>query len=138
MSTLDTADLKAIFRLPPADAIAYLKAKGFASTNVVFGIGSYTYQYLTRDSLGMAAKGTAGIVNGETRELFKDPITDSGTKKSARGYIRVEEEGGTLVQYDRQSFADSKTGALAPVFRDGVMTSKTTLAEVRARLGALA
>ena len=115
-----------------------LKAKGFASTNVVFGIGSYTYQYLTRDSLGMAAKGTAGIVNGETRELFKDPITDSGTKKSARGYIRVEEEGGTLVQYDRQSFADSKTGALAPVFRDGVMTSKTTLAEVRARLGALA
>ena len=32
MSTLDTADLKAIFRLPPADAIAYLKAKGFAVT----------------------------------------------------------------------------------------------------------
>ena len=29
MSTLDTADLKAIFRLPPADAMAYLKAKAF-------------------------------------------------------------------------------------------------------------
>lgn len=30
-----------------------LKAKGFASTNVVFGIGSYTYQYNTRDTFGL-------------------------------------------------------------------------------------
>lgn len=115
-----------------------LKAKGFASTNVVFGIGSYTYQYLTRDSLGMAAKGTAGIVNGETRELFKDPITDSGTKKSARGYIRVEEDGDSFVQHDRQSFEQSKSGALRPVFRDGKLLEETTLGQIRARLGVLA
>lgn len=114
-----------------------LKAKGFASTNVVFGIGSYTYQYLTRDSLGMAAKGTAGIVNGETRELFKDPITDSGTKRSARGYIRVEEDGDSFVQYDRQSFDRSKSGALRPVFRDGKLLDETTLGQIRTRLGAL-
>ena len=30
-----------------------LEAKGFASTNVVFGIGSFTYQFNTRDSFGL-------------------------------------------------------------------------------------
>ena len=30
-----------------------LKAKGFASTNIIFGIGSYTYQYNTRDTFGL-------------------------------------------------------------------------------------
>lgn len=67
-----------------------LAKKGYASSNVVFGIGSYTYQYLTRDSFGFAIKATAGTVNGEFREIQKDPVTDSGTKKSACGYIRVE------------------------------------------------
>lgn len=30
-----------------------LEAKGFASTNVVFGIGSFTYQFNTRDTFGL-------------------------------------------------------------------------------------
>lgn len=114
-----------------------LMEKGFSSSCVVFGIGSYTYQYLTRDSLGMAAKGTAGVVNGDARELFKDPITDSGTKRSARGYIRVEKDGSTFIQHDRQTFEQSKSGALCPVFRDGVLLEETTLSEIRAELGAL-
>lgn len=50
-----------------------LEAKGFASTNVVFGIGSYTYQYNTRDTFGYAMKATYAIVNGEERLIFKDP-----------------------------------------------------------------
>lgn len=33
-----------------------LEAKGFASTNVVLGIGSFTYQYNTRDTFGFAMK----------------------------------------------------------------------------------
>ena len=69
---------------------ARLKAKGFASTNVVLGIGSFTYQYNTRDTFGFAMKATYGEVAGEGREIFKDPITDNGTKKSAKGLLRVE------------------------------------------------
>ena len=38
--------------------------KGFASVSVGLGIGSYTYQYMTRDTLGFALKGTAEIING--------------------------------------------------------------------------
>ena len=66
-----------------------LKQKGFASTNVILGIGSFTYQYNTRDTFGFAMKATYGEVDGEGREIFKDPITDDGTKKSARGLVKI-------------------------------------------------
>src|SRR3954454_6952499 len=65
--------------LARAEAIlSGLKAKGFASGNVVLGVGSYTYQYVTRDTFGFAVKSTYGEVNGVGREIFKDPVTDDG------------------------------------------------------------
>jgi nicotinamide phosphoribosyltransferase len=66
-----------------------LKKKGFASINWVAGIGSFTYQMITRDSMGSAMKATYCEVNGEAREIFKDPITDDGTKRSAKGLLQV-------------------------------------------------
>lgn len=51
--------------LRAADICARLEARGFASTNVVFGIGSFTYTYNTRDTFGMAVKATYGEVDGE-------------------------------------------------------------------------
>ncbi len=66
-----------------------LKAKGFASTNVVFGIGSYSYQYVTRDTLGWAMKATYVEINGEGHAIFKDPKTDDGTKRSHKGLLKV-------------------------------------------------
>lgn len=66
-----------------------LKQKGFASTNVVFGIGSYSYQYNTRDTLGWAMKATYAEINGVGRPITKNPITDSGMKKSASGILKV-------------------------------------------------
>ena len=73
-----------------------LKEQGFASTNMVFGIGSYTYQYVTRDTFGFAMKATFGIVKGKPMEIFKDPLTDGGVKKSAKGLLRVDQVNGTL------------------------------------------
>ena len=67
-----------------------LEAKGFASTNIVFGVGSFTYQFNTRDTFGFAMKATYGEVNGVGREIFKDPITDNGEKKSAKGLLMVQ------------------------------------------------
>lgn len=66
-----------------------LKQKGFASTNIVFGIGSYTYQHNTRDTLGWAMKATYAEIDGVGRAIIKDPITDDGTKKSHSGLLRV-------------------------------------------------
>lgn len=111
-----------------------LEAKGFASTNVVFGVGSYSLQYITRDSAGMAIKATWAQVDGEGYDLFKDPKTDSGTKKSARGLLRVEKEGDDFVLYDKQTPEQETTGALEPIFRDGKLLKFTTLNEIRERL----
>ncbi|WP_343631452.1 nicotinate phosphoribosyltransferase [Fluviicola sp.] len=111
-----------------------LKAKGFASTNVVLGIGSYTYQYNTRDTFGFAMKATYGEVNGVGREIFKAPVTDDGTKKSAKGLMKVEFTNGTYVLQDQVSWEEEKQGALKEVFRDGKLLVDQSLAEVRERV----
>ena len=113
-----------------------LQDKGFASTNVVLGVGSFSYQFLTRDCFGMAMKATSGVVNGERRELFKDPVTDNGTKKSARGLLRVEKEGDDFVLYDQQNEEQERQGCLEVVFRDGELLRDESLATIRARLRA--
>lgn len=115
--------------ITPARAIAILnglRAKGFCSTNVVFGIGSFTYQYTTRDTYGFAVKATYGEINGVGRAIFKDPKTDSGTKKSAKGLLAVRD--GQL--FDEQSDIDVISD-LKPVFRNGDLLVETTLAKMR-------
>ncbi len=112
-----------------------LAAKGFASTNVVMGIGSYTYQYVTRDTFGFAVKATYGEVNGEGREIFKDPKTDDGTKKSARGLLRLSGTDYEVTALeDRVSWEREATGLLQPVFRDGKLLKEWTLSEIRERV----
>lgn len=120
-----------------ARAEAILKgmaSKGFASNNIVFGIGSYTYQYLTRDNFGFAIKATWGQVNGQAREIFKDPITDSGEKKSARGLIRVESTDAGFQMFDQQTRQQETQGELVTVFEDGKLVFETSLMEIRKRL----
>lgn len=111
-----------------------LEELGYASANVVFGIGSYTYQYMTRDTFGFAMKATAMTYNGETVELYKDPVTDSGTKKSAKGYLRVEKENGEYVLYDQQPKELASTGELRTVFLNGKLIVDDSLADIRNRL----
>ncbi len=113
-----------------------LEAKGFASGNVVFGVGSYTYQYVTRDNFGFAMKATSGVVSGERRDIFKDPKTDNGIKKSAKGLLRVEEENGSYVLYDQQTEEQEMQGALEVVYQDGKLVIDQSLADVRGRLDA--
>ncbi len=113
-----------------------LEAKGFASGNVVFGVGSYTYQYVTRDNFGFAMKATSGVVNGERRDIFKSPKTDSGTKKSARGLLRIEQEGKALVLHDKQTEEQENQGLLETVFVDGKLLKPISLAEIRKTIDA--
>lgn len=122
-----------------------LKSKGFASINWVAGIGSYTYQYNTRDTFGMAIKATycEAISTDGTKyfeiPIFKDPITDDGTKKSARGLLRVDKvelENGktTLTLKDNVTWEEEAGGELVTVFDDGFLVKEFTLQEIRERL----
>lgn len=120
--------------LERAEAICEaLKAKGFAS-QVVFGIGSYTYQYNTRDTFGTAMKATYVVVDGAGREIFKNPVTDDGTKKSATGLLSVKKENNKFVLYDTVSWEEEAKSELKTVFKDGKITKDFTLAEIRATL----
>jgi nicotinamide phosphoribosyltransferase len=79
-------------------------------------------------------KSTSGVVNGERRAIYKDPKTDDGVKKSARGLLRVEVEDGEYVLYDQQTEEQEKSGVLQMVFEDGTLWKHTTLSMIRHRL----
>ncbi|CAL2108808.1 nicotinamide phosphoribosyltransferase [Tenacibaculum sp. 190524A02b] len=111
-----------------------LKQKGFASTNVVLGIGSFTYQYNTRDTFGFAMKATYGEVDGEGREIFKDPVTDDGTKKSAKGLLKITLENGVYKLNDQVNWKEENKGELREVFKDGKLLIDDTLQDIRKRL----
>jgi nicotinamide phosphoribosyltransferase len=137
------------------------EAKGFASTNVVVGVGSYTYVMLTRDSAGYAAKGAwfstkefNGVdPDGQTDyitteyNIYKDPITDNGTKKSLKGFCQVFNNRPDAlpyeIKYDGKDQLEVNTectkeqedsGLLFTIYEDGKFHNQVTLTEVRERL----
>lgn len=112
-----------------------LEEKEFAATNLVLGIGSYTYQYRTRDSLGFAMKATWCQVNGEPREIFKQPKTDSGMKNSLKGLIKVDKDSnGVYYATDCVSKEEENTGYLELIFENGKLLKETSMSEIRERL----
>lgn len=131
-----------------------LESKGFASSNIVFGIGSYTYNMNTRDTFGFALKTTYGVVLGEELMLYKDPITDSGEKKSQKGMVSVfrDEQFDEIIYKDELDAVDKQHSLdmanrfkdqyrnsewyemLQPVYEDGKLLRETSLNEIRQRL----
>ena len=115
-----------------------LEAKHICASNLVLGVGSYTYQYKTRDSLGFAMKATWCQVNGESRPIFKQPKTDDGTKNSLKGLIRVDWDPiqRRYVATDGVNKLQEKLGNLIPIFKDGRLLENVTFNRVRERLAA--
>ena len=123
--------------VPRCEAILVkLAAKGFASDNIVFGIGSYTYQFATRDSLGFAMKATHRVTNGEGVAIFKDPKTDNGTKKSAKGLLCVHKSplSGDYMLTDGVTVEGERNGELKTVFLNGEILVNDSIETIRARL----
>lgn len=110
-----------------------LEYKGFAASNIVFGVGSYTYQYNTRDSQGWAVKATYCEVDGKGINIFKDPITDKG-KKSAKGLLRVEKIDNDYKLHDEQSWIEENLGELKTVYKNGKLINETNLLSIRQKL----
>jgi len=125
-----------------------LEAKGFASTNIVLGVGSFTYQMNTRDTLGFAAKGAwfeveeidwvtpegTPVYKKVGYDIYKDPVTDDGTKKSLKGLICVTENHEVLTQCTPEQ---ESQGILQTIYENGHFHNQTTLTEIRERLNKL-
>jgi len=124
-----------------------LKIKGFASTNIVLGIGSYTYQMNTRDTYGFAMKATHVVIDGVPKDIFKDPVTDDGRKKSARGRLCVINNSGLcnndqllydnsdkLELIDKCSEEQEDEGLLTVMYKDGKFIKRTNFGTIRERI----
>lgn len=118
------------------DICKRLMIKGFASTNVVFGIGSYTYQYNTRDTFGFAMKSTMVTIDKKEQMIFKDPATDDGTKKSNTGAVVVlKNKDDELECIDQLSLTyRNDNDLLHTIFYNGLAPSKVSLSKIRQRL----
>lgn len=109
-----------------------LHQKGFSSDNIVFGIGSYTYQYNTRDTFGMVVKSTYGEIDGRPTNISKNPKTDSG-KKSARGLLQVDLCADEVVKQEC-TWEEEMDGDLKTVFENGRLVRSQTLQSIRSRV----
>lgn len=109
-----------------------LEQKGFASSNIVFGVGSQTYQHHSRDSLGFAMKATSIQINGEEKGIFKAPKTDSGLKKSQRGRVKVINQIKYMEGLNAQS--DFSDDWLKTVFKNGRLLKEVSFEQIREKL----
>jgi nicotinamide phosphoribosyltransferase len=128
-----------------------LEAKGFAATNIILGVGSYTMQYNTRDTLGFAAKGAWFQVKEsvmtspqsigydiKSYNIYKDPITDDGTKKSLKGLLCVtKDDMGEYIVLEEMTSNEESQGDLQVIYEDGKFFNQTTLDEIRERIRSL-
>jgi nicotinamide phosphoribosyltransferase len=110
-----------------------LIAKGFVPS-LVFGIGSFTYQYNTRDTFGFAVKATYAEIGGVAYDIEKDPATDSGLKKSATGLLAVGDTDAGLLLTEQVTWDEVKDCDFEPVFVNGKLAREQSLGEIRSIL----
>ncbi|PJI86383.1 nicotinamide phosphoribosyltransferase [Yoonia maricola] len=108
-------------------------ARGLAIGNIAFGMGGGLLQKVDRDSFGYAMKASAIFYDGAWHDVFKDPKTANGAKRSKKGKQgAMRSDSGAFVA---RPAANIPLGAdaLEPVFRDGRILKVHSFAEVRAR-----
>jgi hypothetical protein len=125
---------------------------------------------LTRDSAGIAIKGSwfevnevtgydeqnnpldknGNIVSGDAKKsynIYKDPITDDGSKRSLKGFLQVYNKNPNCaphhIKYDgHDEFVvkqectpeEEKSGLLRTIYKNGTFSNQTTLTEIRERV----
>ena len=108
------------------DILEILKNEGFSADNIAFGMGGGLLQKPNRDTLRFAMKASAICVDGEWRDVYKDPITDVG-KRSKKGRLALTEEFETV----RVEELGERESLLEVVFRNGELLREVCFDEVR-------
>lgn len=125
-----------------------LLAAGYSADNVAFGMGGGLLQLVNRDTLQFAMKACAADIDGEWRDVFKDPITDQG-KKSKKGRlglfkrkdtgefvtIRLDEIENGVPGPDGRTWPISQLyeDAMVTVFEDGTVFADDSFTNIRER-----
>lgn len=92
---------------------------GWASSNLVIGVGGLLLQSHSRDDLGFSFKATYAEIDGKPVEIFKDPVTDR-KKRSLKGLIKVSfDHWNQAIIKDQQTWEEESKSALSTIFKDG-------------------
>lgn len=111
--------------------LAAMKDEGWSADNIAFGSGGALLQKLNRDTQKFAFKCSNATVNGQQRDVYKDPVTDPG-KKSKRGRLALVNGPNGWQTVPEQSAAPGEN-QLVEVFRDGKLLVDQSFADIRAR-----
>ena len=116
---------------------------GWSLDNIVFGSGGGLLQDYNRDTSRFAMKCNWAEVDGEMRDVYKQPASDP-TKNSKRGPIKlvkaVDERQNRVTgnieswtHYETVPESDHRPNELVEVFRDGYIHRRMNLADIRQR-----
>jgi nicotinamide phosphoribosyltransferase len=110
--------------------LAAMKLRKQSAENIAFGMGGELLQKINRDTMKFAMKASAAKVDGLWRDVFKDPITDSG-KRSKKGRLAVIKDAEGQIRTIRAQDLGDNVNLLQPVFRNGRLLKSLSFDEVR-------
>lgn len=110
--------------------LSAMEKSGWSADNVAFGSGGGLLQKLNRDTQKFAFKCSSALVGSSERDVFKQPITDSG-KKSKSGRLKLVNDGGNLITV---ASSDPRDDVLQTVFKNGEVLNKQDFIQIRKRL----
>lgn len=109
---------------------------GFAAQNILFGSGGDRLNGWSRDSFKFASKVCSTTINGVERDVYKDPITDSG-KRSKRGRLMlVRDEADnfrTVTEAEYAQHASTWEDQMVTYYRNGQILHEETFDQIRER-----
>ncbi len=123
------------------DILSAMVDEGYSAQNIAFGMGGALLQgnyqsSINRDTHKFAIKCSAIEVDGKTRAVFKDPITDHG-KKSKSGYLDLKKIDGQYetIEYDHEPTGDELSDSeLITYYDNGQILVNFSLEDVKSNI----
>ena len=114
------------------DMLMAVNRAGWSADNISFGMGGALLQQLNRDTQKFAFKTSNVTVNGNDREVFKDPV-EGHDKMSKRGRLALHFLNGAWSTHRLKPGESIASDRLEEVFRDGEVLKTQTVAQIRER-----
>lgn len=110
---------------------AEIECRGLSAENIFLGMGGGLLQYINRDTFAFTQKASAVKINGEWKDIYKEPKTDS-TKNSKRGRLALVKRDGEY-QTIRRDDAREGENLLQPIFSNGKLLKNHNFEDIIAR-----
>jgi nicotinamide phosphoribosyltransferase len=117
------------------EILTRLEADGWSATNIAFGMGGALLQKVDRDTMKMAYKCSAAVVDGQMLDVYKDPITDKG-KMSKKGLVHLYKDSEGYFTTNIEPDKKVKLGivnALDVIYENGIVNADAKWSEIRER-----